>query len=120
MHTHTHHTTPSHACLRLQAGPDGIVHVLMTTHDLSMRRADTVVRDLPGASHLLDLYSCKRVDKRKVRASQGNCVGGGERQVRVCQGQFVRASVLSVVESHMDARVRGCASTVCTRSMGLC
>eukprot|EP00983_Pelagomonas_calceolata_P055961 1144388-Pelagomonas_calceolata.AAC.6 len=53
-------------CPLLQAGPDGIVHVLMTAQDLHMRRADTVVRDLPGATHLLDLYSCKRVDKRKV------------------------------------------------------
>eukprot|EP00200_Dunaliella_tertiolecta_P000811 CAMPEP_0202364026 /NCGR_PEP_ID=MMETSP1126-20121109/15584_1 /ASSEMBLY_ACC=CAM_ASM_000457 /TAXON_ID=3047 /ORGANISM="Dunaliella tertiolecta, Strain CCMP1320" /LENGTH=1053 /DNA_ID=CAMNT_0048958557 /DNA_START=303 /DNA_END=3464 /DNA_ORIENTATION=+ len=52
-----------------QAGPDGIVHVLMTAQDLHMRRADTVVRDLPGATHLLDLYSCKRVDKRKIFAT---------------------------------------------------
>ena len=81
-----------------QAGPDGIVHVLMTAHDLSMRRADTVVRDLPGASHLLDLYTCKRVDKRKVCVCVSVCVCsrilcGQARGVCACVNVFARKRV---------------------------
>ena len=34
--------------------------------DLQERRVDTWIRDFPSASHVLDVYTQKRVDKRKV------------------------------------------------------
>lgn len=34
--------------------------------DLHHKRVDTWVRDFPGATHALDVYKQKRVDKRKV------------------------------------------------------
>ena len=37
--------------------------------DLYERRVDTWIRDFAGASHVLDVYRQKRVDKRKVFAS---------------------------------------------------
>jgi hypothetical protein len=37
--------------------------------DLNERRVDTWIRDYPGATHILDVYKQKRVDKRKVFAS---------------------------------------------------
>ncbi len=37
--------------------------------DLHERRVDTWIRDYAGASHLLDVYRQKRVDKRKVFAT---------------------------------------------------
>jgi hypothetical protein len=37
--------------------------------DLAERRVDTWIRDYAGATHLLDVYRQKRVDKRKVFAS---------------------------------------------------
>lgn len=46
----------------------GITHVLVTAHDLGHMRLETAMRDLHAATHLLDVYSNKRVDKRKVGA----------------------------------------------------
>jgi hypothetical protein len=48
------------------AGSGSIVHVLITADDLAARRVETVIRDFAGATHLLDIYTGKRVDKRKV------------------------------------------------------
>jgi len=76
-HTHTSSLSP-------QAGPDGIVHVLMTSQDMRVRRTDTFMRDLPGATHLLDLYSRKRVDKRKARGGLGGWKWGGCVYVCAC------------------------------------
>lgn len=37
--------------------------------DLYEKRVDTWIRDFAGATHVLDVYRQKRVDKRKVFAS---------------------------------------------------
>lgn len=37
--------------------------------DLYERRVDTWIRDFVGATHILDVYRQKRVDKRKVFTS---------------------------------------------------
>ena len=57
-----HTATPAHApapapCPRAQVD------------DLVERRVDTWIRDYGGATHLLDVYRQKRVDKRKVFTS---------------------------------------------------
>jgi len=51
------------------ADGDGLVHAIIRIEDLFERRVDTWIRDFPGASHVLDVYNNKRVDKRKVFAS---------------------------------------------------
>lgn len=43
--------------------------LLQQIDDLYERRVDTWIRDFAGASHVLDVYRQKRVDKRKVFAS---------------------------------------------------
>jgi hypothetical protein len=48
---------------------DGLVHAIIRIEDLFERRVDTWIRDFPGATHVLDVYNNKRVDKRKVFAS---------------------------------------------------
>jgi hypothetical protein len=53
------------------SGTGSIVHVLITADDLQARRVDTVIRDFAGATHLLDIYTGKRVDKRKVGRGGG-------------------------------------------------
>lgn len=58
-----------------QTGPDGVLHVLITQADLGSQRVDTLIRDYAGATHLLDVYSGKRVDKRKVGRG-GRCEAG--------------------------------------------
>ncbi|KAG2452631.1 hypothetical protein HYH02_002865 [Chlamydomonas schloesseri] len=47
----------------------GLVHAIIKIDDLHERRVDTWIRDYAGATHLLDVYRCKRVDKRKVFAT---------------------------------------------------
>lgn len=42
---------------------------LLQIDDLYERRVDTWIRDFAGATHVLDVYRQKRVDKRKVFAS---------------------------------------------------
>lgn len=49
-----------------KADPDGLVHIAISKEDLQMRKLDTWIRDLPAALHVLDIYTQKRVDKRKV------------------------------------------------------
>ena len=56
---------PAHA----GADADGLVHAIIRIEDLMERRVDTWIRDFPGATHVLDVYKMKRVDKRKVFAS---------------------------------------------------
>jgi hypothetical protein len=51
------------------ADADGLVHAIIRIEDLLERRVDTWIRDFPGATHVLDVYKGKRVDKRKVFAS---------------------------------------------------
>lgn len=51
------------------ADGDGLVHVIIGMKDLNERRVDTWIRDYPSATHVLDVYTHKRVDKRKVFAS---------------------------------------------------
>ncbi|KAJ9532288.1 hypothetical protein QJQ45_010408 [Haematococcus lacustris] len=44
-----------------------VLHVLIKPQELGDRsRVATMLRDLPGATHLLDVYTSKRIDKRKV------------------------------------------------------
>jgi hypothetical protein len=43
----------------------------MQIDDLYERRIDTWIRDFVGATHVLDVYRQKRVDKRKVGAGAG-------------------------------------------------
>lgn len=51
------------------ADVEGLVHVIIAIKDLVERRVDTWIRDYPAATHVLDVYTHKRVDKRKVFAS---------------------------------------------------
>lgn len=51
------------------ADGDGLVHAIIKIVDLYERRVDTWIRDFAGATHVLDVYKQKRVDKRKVFAS---------------------------------------------------
>lgn len=46
--------------------------MLLQIDDLYERRIDTWIRDFVGATHVLDVYRQKRVDKRKVGA--GSCL----------------------------------------------
>lgn len=52
------------------ADADCLVHGLLNVHDLQDRRFDVWITDFPGATHLLDVYCNKRVDKRKAFPSQ--------------------------------------------------
>ncbi|GIL47568.1 hypothetical protein Vafri_4360 [Volvox africanus] len=47
----------------------GLIHAIIKIDDLHERRVDTWIRDYAGATHLLDVYRQKRVDKRKVFAT---------------------------------------------------
>jgi len=51
------------------ADADGLLHAIINIDDLYERRVDTWIRDFVGATHLLDVYKNKRVDKRKVFGS---------------------------------------------------
>lgn len=51
------------------ADGDGLLHALIDASDLAERRVETWVRDFPGASHVLDVYRNKRVDKRSLFSS---------------------------------------------------
>lgn len=51
------------------ADGDGILHAIIKLDDLFDRRVETWIRDFAGATHILDVYKNKRVDKRKVFAS---------------------------------------------------
>ena len=53
-----------------QADSDGLVHGLLNVHDLLERRVDLWINNFPGATHLLDVYSNRRVDKRRAFPSQ--------------------------------------------------
>jgi hypothetical protein len=50
----------------MAAGPDGVMHVLITSADVAHRDVRTLLRTYSGTSHLLDVYSGKRLDKRMV------------------------------------------------------
>jgi hypothetical protein len=63
------------------ADGDGLVHAIIRIEDLLERRVDTWIRDFPGATHVLDVYKGKRVDKRKARRGarargRGDATGG--------------------------------------------
>lgn len=51
------------------ADEHGLIHAILDSKDLQERRVDTWIRDFVGATHVLDVYRQKRVDKRKVFAS---------------------------------------------------
>jgi hypothetical protein len=59
------------------ADADGLVHAIIRIEDLFERRVDTWIRDFPGATHVLDVYKGKRVDKRKVGGWRGGRRGRG-------------------------------------------
>ena len=48
---------------------NNLLHAILRISDLNERRVDTWIRDFAGATHVLDVYRNKRVDKRKVFAS---------------------------------------------------
>eukprot|EP00798_Chlamydomonas_sp_ICE-L_P011688 gene11688-34411_t len=52
-----------------KADLDDLIHAIIKLEDLNERRVDTWIRDFAGATHVLDVYRSKRVDKRKVFAS---------------------------------------------------
>jgi len=58
-------TIPGHP----KADADSLIHAIIKIDDLYERRVDTWIRDFAGATHVLDVYRLKRVDKRKVFAS---------------------------------------------------
>jgi hypothetical protein len=51
------------------ADGDGLLHAIIKLDDLFERRVETWIRDFAGATHILDVYRNKRVDKRKVFTS---------------------------------------------------
>eukprot|EP00882_Tetradesmus_deserticola_P013019 GHRQ01013804.1.p1 GENE.GHRQ01013804.1~~GHRQ01013804.1.p1 ORF type:complete len:227 (+),score=22.07 GHRQ01013804.1:87-767(+) len=51
------------------ADSDGLLHAIIKLEDLFERRVETWIRDFAGATHILDVYRAKRVDKRKVFTS---------------------------------------------------
>ncbi len=54
--------------------------VWVQVNDLYERRVDTWIRDFSGATHVLDVYRQKRVDKRKVFTSNYTRLKGGAQQ----------------------------------------
>jgi hypothetical protein len=52
------------------ADADSLVHGLLNVRDLLERRVDLWINNFPGATHLLDVYSNRRVDKRRAFPSQ--------------------------------------------------
>jgi hypothetical protein len=61
------------SCRVLESHPnadgDGLLHAIIKLDDLFERRVETWIRDFAGATHILDVYRNKRVDKRKVFTS---------------------------------------------------
>ena len=57
------------ASQRSQDDSDNLIHAILKISDLRERRVDTWIRDFSGATHVLDVYHHKRVDKRKVFTS---------------------------------------------------
>ena len=47
----------------------GVVHVVLPPEDLAERRLEAWLRDYSSASHVLDVYSAARVEKRRLLAS---------------------------------------------------
>ncbi|KAJ9518665.1 hypothetical protein QJQ45_018756, partial [Haematococcus lacustris] len=45
---------------------DNLLHAIIKIEDLSERRLDSWIQSFPGATHVLDVYRQKRIDKRKV------------------------------------------------------
>lgn len=58
-----------HVCLCTYPRVCPCMHVCVQISDLHERRVDTWIRDFAGATHVLDVYRHKRVDKRKVFTS---------------------------------------------------
>jgi len=52
-----------------KAEADDLIHAIINIDDLHERRVDTWIRDFAGATHVLDVYRHRRVDKRKVFTS---------------------------------------------------
>lgn len=57
-----------HACCTT-ADEDGLIHAIIQVEDLQSRRLSTWLRDFVGATHILDVDTRQRVDKRKVFSS---------------------------------------------------
>ena len=54
----------------VHADSNSLVHGLLNANDLMERRVDLWINNFPGATHLVDVYSGRRVDKRKAFPSQ--------------------------------------------------
>ncbi len=53
------------------AGPAGVLHLIVTRPDLhKCKHVEVLLREHPDTTHLLDVYSGKRVDKRRVSRSR--------------------------------------------------
>lgn len=59
------------SCKVLPQGPEqeDLLHAIIKIEDLSIQRVDTWIQEFSGATHVLDVYRQKRVDKRKVFAT---------------------------------------------------
>ncbi|KAL6760230.1 hypothetical protein V8C86DRAFT_1786336, partial [Haematococcus lacustris] len=60
------------SCKVLPQGPEqeDLLHaIIKQIEDLSIQRVDTWIQEFSGATHVLDVYRQKRVDKRKVFAT---------------------------------------------------
>ncbi len=51
------------------AGADQVLHVLITAADIQHKDVQTLLRDYTGTKYVLDVYTGKRMDKRKVGAA---------------------------------------------------
>ena len=52
------------------ADSNSLVHGLLNAQDLMERRVDLWINNFPGATHLVDVCSGRRVDKRRAFPSQ--------------------------------------------------
>jgi hypothetical protein len=48
------------------SGDDGMLQAVVNSEDVSERRVETWLRDLQGATHVLDVYRNKRTDKSSL------------------------------------------------------
>ncbi|GAX73388.1 hypothetical protein CEUSTIGMA_g841.t1 [Chlamydomonas eustigma] len=63
-------------CEDMGTSPEEVMHAIIEIGNLSQRRVDTWIRDFSRGTHVLDVYSQKRVDKRKVFASNYTRLNG--------------------------------------------
>lgn len=63
-------------CAALQMAPgsqpgadNDLLHVTISSEEMQVTRMDQLILTMPHASHVLDVYSNRRVDKRRLLAS---------------------------------------------------